>query len=58
MVMEISPMFGLSSLAWVEILTIVARFGSFGVALVIWLTYKGQKKIASANLVYKYKGAR
>ena len=56
--MEISPMFGLSSLAWVEILTIVARFGSFGVALVIWLTYKGQKKIASANLVYKYKGAR
>ena len=40
-----------------EILMMIAGFGSFGVAFVIWLTHRGQKKIASANLVYKYKGA-
>ena len=57
MVTEISPIFGLSLLGILEILTLIVGFGSFCVAFVIWRTHCHQKKIASANLVYKYKGA-
>ena len=57
MITEISPIFGLNLLGIMEILMVIAGFGSFGVAFVIWRTHIGQKKIASANLIYKYKGA-
>lgn len=50
---EISPIFGLSLLAIMEILTISAGFGSFVVAFFIWRTQNGQKNIASANLALK-----
>ena len=53
-VTEISPIFGLSVLGIMGILTIVAGFGSFVVAFFIWYTHNGQKKIASANLIIKY----
>ena len=36
MVIEISPVFGLSLLGLLEILTMVAGFGSFGVAIVMY----------------------
>lgn len=51
MVTEISPIFGLSLLGIMDILMIIAGFGSFGVALVIWHTHKRQKKIDSARLL-------
>ena len=57
MVTEISPIFGLTFMGIMEILTMLAGFGSIVVAAAILYTHRGQKKIASANLVYKYKGA-
>ena len=51
MVTEISPVFGLSLLDMLEILTVIAGFGSFAVALGIWKTYNRQKNIDSARLL-------
>ena len=57
MITDMSPIFGLSLLELMEWLTIIAGFGSLVVAGAILYTHRGQKKIASANLVFKYKGA-
>ena len=51
MITEISPIFGLMFMGIMEVLMMIAGFGSFSVAFVIWRTHRGQKKIESARLL-------
>ena len=45
LITDISPIFGLTFMGIMEILMMIAGFGSFVVAVVIWRTHRDKKRL-------------